>query len=181
MGVDDRSLARAIAAGDREAFRLLVEREAGMVYRTCYRIVGRPDEAEDVAQESFVSAYRAIRTYRGDGPLGAWLARIAARQAFRRLGQRRDAEPLDPVNEGPGDHSGEPLRHALSAERQREVRGAVAALPDPYREVVVLRFFGELQLSEIAAATGRPLGTIKTHLRRGLERLRRSLGREART
>ena len=179
--MDDRSLARAIASGDRDAFRLLVEREAGAVYRTCYRIVGRPDEAEDVAQESFVSAYRAMRSYRGDGPIGAWLARIAARQAFRRLGQRRDTVPLDPAYAAPGNPSHEPQEQALAAERQRIVRGAVAALPDPYREVVVLRFFGELELSEIAAATGRPLGTIKTHLRRGLQRLRRSLGREAHT
>jgi RNA polymerase sigma-70 factor (ECF subfamily) len=56
----------------------------------------------------------------------------------------------------------------------------VADLPEPYREVVALRFFGEQSLEEIAAATHRPLNTVKTHLRRGLERLRPALGREAR-
>ena len=150
-----------------------------MVYRTCYRIVGRPADAEDIAQESFVTAYRAIQSYRGDGALGGWLARIAVRHAFRRIAQRRDAEPLDLAADGPVDAGAEPLELAVTAERQRDVRLAVASLPDPYREVVVLRFFRELQLNEIAAATGRPLGTVKTHLRRGLERLRASLGTEA--
>ena len=170
--MDDRGLARAIASGDRDAFRLLVDREGARIYRTCYRIVGRSDEAEDVAQESFVSAFRAIRTFRGEGALAAWLTRIAIRQSFRRLAQRRDAEPFDPGEAGAGDVSGEPLTVALKLERQEAIRGAVAQLPEPYREVVVLRFFGDLHLAEIAAATGRPLGTVKTHLRRGLDRLR---------
>lgn len=178
VGVDDRALARAITSGDREAFRALVDREAGPVFRTCYRILGRPHDAEDVAQESFVTAFRAMATYRGDGPLGGWLARIAVRQAFRRLSQRRDADPLDPSMEGPRDPTAGPLDQTLAAERREVVRSAVAELPDPYREIVVLRFFGELQLAEIAHATGRPLGTVKTQLRRGLERLRRSLDLE---
>jgi RNA polymerase sigma-70 factor (ECF subfamily) len=66
----------------------------------------------------------------------------------------------------------------LAGEQQRAVRLAVAALRAPYREVVALRFFGELTLDEIAAATGRNLSTVKTHLRRGLERLRPLLGSE---
>ncbi len=177
--MDDRRLARAIAAGDRDAFRALVDREGPRIYRTCYRIVGRADEAEDVAQESFVTAYRAMGGYRGDGALGGWLARIAVRQSFRRLAQRRDAQPFDPAEAVTPDVSGEPLAVALAAERQQAVRGAVASLAEPYREVVVLRFFGDLQLNEIALATGRPLGTVKTHLRRGLERLRPVLAGEA--
>ncbi len=59
-----------------------------------------------------------------------------------------------------------------ATESRQEIRDAVAALPEPYREVVSLRFFADLSLFEVAEATGRPLGTVKTHLRRGLERLR---------
>jgi len=68
---------------------------------------------------------------------------------------------------------------ALRAERATEVRAAVARLDEPYREVVALRFFGDLSLDEIAVQTGRPLGTVKTHLRRGLIRLRSSVEGEA--
>lgn len=176
--MDDRGLVDTVLGGNRDAFRVLVEREQVAVYRTCLRILGRPHDAEDVAQESFVIAYRALSSYRGEGALGGWLMRIATRQAFRRLGQRRDAAELD---QEVATHAPalDPVAVTLAGERQRAVRLAVAALNDPYREVVALRFFGELSLEEIAATTRRPLNTVKTHLRRGLERLRANLDREA--
>ncbi|HET7677996.1 MAG TPA: sigma-70 family RNA polymerase sigma factor [Candidatus Limnocylindrales bacterium] len=178
--MDDRELVEAVTTGDRQAFRLLVDRESASIFRLCLRILGQVGEAEDAAQESFVIAYRALGTYRGDGPLGAWLARIAARHALRQLGRRREAVALESVAEpaAPGDRRIDPLAAALGAERQQAVRRAVASLPEPYRETVALRFFGELSLEEIATATGRPLNTVKTHLRRGLLRLRDALARE---
>ena len=177
-GVDDRALVDAVLAGDRDLFRVLVEREEVAVYRTCLRILGRPHDAEDAAQESFVMAYRSLGSYRGEGRLGGWLLRIAIRHAYRRLGQRRETAELQP-DVPLGAPGSDPLSITLAGERQRAVRLAVAALSEPYREVVALRFFGELSLDEIAAATRRPLNTVKTHLRRGLERLRPMVGREA--
>jgi RNA polymerase sigma-70 factor (ECF subfamily) len=177
--VEDLGLVDAVLGGDRDAFRALVEREQVAVYRACLRILGRPHDAEDVAQESFLMAYRSLGSYRGDGPLGGWLMRIATRQAFRRLGQRREASELPtelPAELPAGSPGADPVATALSGERQRAVRLAVVELGEPYREVVALRFFGEMSLEEIARATGRPLGTVKTHLRRGLERLRPLLG-----
>jgi RNA polymerase sigma-70 factor, ECF subfamily len=176
--VDDHGLVAAVLAGEREAFHLLVEREQGAVYRACLRILGRPHDAEDVAQESFLMAYRSIGTYRGEGALGGWLLRIATRQAFRRLGQRRDAAELSPGLPS-GAPGADPVAATLAGERERSVRLAVAALREPYREVVALRFFGELSLHEIAVATGRPVNTVKTHLRRGLQQLRPLLGEVA--
>lgn len=152
---------------------MLVERETGEVYRACLRVLGRRQDAEDVTQESFVAAYRAIGTFRGEGSLRAWLLRIATRQAFRRLSQRRPTAQLETISEPAlADHSGEPARVAEVAESRQTIRDAVAALSEPYREVVALRFFADLSLMEVAEATGRPLNTVKTHLRRGLERLR---------
>jgi RNA polymerase sigma-70 factor (ECF subfamily) len=179
--MDDRRLVDAILAGDRDAYRVLVERESTTVFRICYRILGDLAEAEDAAQEAFVTAYRAISSFRAEGSFGAWIGRIATRQAYRRLSTRRRAtvEPIDDTFELPAPASAtDPLGLALDAERSEGVRIAVAELDEPYREVVALRFFGELSLNEIAAATDRPLGTVKTHLRRGLERLRRSMGAE---
>lgn len=176
--VDDPGLVRAVLDGDRDAFRHLVEREQVAVYRACLRILGRSHDAEDVAQESFLMAYRSLGSYRGEGALGGWLMRIATRQAFRRLGQRREASEL-PAELPAGSAGADPVASALAGERERTVRLAVAALDEPYREVVALRFFGELSLEEIASATGRPLGTVKTHLRRGLGRLRPLLGEAA--
>ncbi|HEY8170902.1 MAG TPA: sigma-70 family RNA polymerase sigma factor [Candidatus Limnocylindria bacterium] len=171
--MDDHALVDAARGGDRDAFGRIVERESAAVYRTCLRILGRSHDAEDVTQESFVAAYRAIGTYRGEGSVRAWLLRIAQRQAYRRLDQRRPTAELDAVGEARlADPTGDPTSIVAVNEERGEIRRAVAALPEPYREVVSLRFFGELSLFEVAEVTGRPLGTVKTHLRRGLERLR---------
>lgn len=178
--MDDRAIVEAVTSGDRDAFRQLVEAESASVFRICYRILGTTHEAEDTAQESFVIAYRSIDTFRAEGSLAAWLARIATRQSFRRLGQRRPIASLDlSVESSLGSAEADPLGRALTTERDVAIRAAVAGLAEPYREVVALRFFGELSLNEIAALTKRPLGTVKTHLRRGLGRLRETLAEEA--
>jgi RNA polymerase sigma-70 factor, ECF subfamily len=184
----DRAIVDAVLSGDRDAYRHLVERESASVVRACHRVLGDLHEAEDAAQEAFVTAFRALPSWRGDGPFGAWLTRIAVRIALRQAGQRRSVRWLDPT--GGATTAGEPALIAteaqavaasprtdpaliaLRAEREADLRAAVATLPEPYRETVTLRFFGEMTLDEIARVTERPLPTVKTHLRRGLARLR---------
>ena len=180
---NEQAIVRAVLAGDRDAYRELVERESGSVIRTCHRILGDLAEAEDVAQEAFVTAYRALGAWRADGPFGAWLARIAVRLATRRASTRRQVVWIEPGDQASVPASGDgmvagrtdPLQATLRGEREAAVRTAVAELREPYREVVALRFFAERSLQEIADTTGRPLGTVKTHLRRGLALLRSSL------
>ncbi len=180
---DEADIVRAVLAGDKDAFRVLVDREAPSIIRVCHRVLGDHGEAEDVAQEAFVGAYRALGSWRGDGPFGAWLARIAVRLAIRRASRRKtvawahpgpevDGHSDDPIARLRSDGSADPEGVALRGERYRAVRRAVTALDEPYREVVALRFFAERSLDEIATVTGRPLGTVKTHLHRGLIRLR---------
>jgi RNA polymerase sigma-70 factor (ECF subfamily) len=173
--IDERAAVEAVLAGDRDAFRILVDRESAAVIRACHRVLGDLHEAEDAAQEAFVTAFRSLAAWRGDGPFGAWITRIAVRIAVRRARRRREVSWIDPASTAAGiDVPGgqDPAISSLRAERAAGVRSAVARLDEPYREVVALRFFGELSLDEIANQTGRPLGTVKTHLRRGLLRLR---------
>lgn len=177
----------SILGGDPDAYRVLVDREGAAIVRACVRIVGDLHEAEDLAQEAFVIAYRSLATWRADGPFGAWLSRIAVRLALRHVGRRRPVAWIDPTDAGTLDPSSDitqrisagpaadPERVALGGERRQLVQAAVAALDEPYRETVALRFFGDRSLEEIAAITGRPLGTVKTHLRRGLLRLRAAI------
>jgi RNA polymerase sigma-70 factor (ECF subfamily) len=175
---DERAAVDAVLAGDRDAFRTLVDRESAAVIRACHRILGDAHEAEDAAQEAFVIAFRSLAGWRADGPFGAWLTRIAVRIALRRAGRRRDVTWIDPTDPARGiDLPGgpDPVATTLRAERAADVRAAVSRLDEPYRETVALRFFGELSLDEIATQTGRPLGTVKTHLHRGLLRLRASV------
>jgi RNA polymerase sigma-70 factor, ECF subfamily len=173
-----------------------VDREGAHVVRACHRVLGDLHDAEDAAQEAFVTAYRSLAGWRGDGPFGAWLTRIAVRIALRKAGQRRTVAWRDPFGREDGSENDpitkamdqvsfesmpttDPSSLALRGERATDVRTAVAGLPEPYREVVTLRFFGELSLGEIAVQTGRPLGTVKTHLHRGLLRLRAALAEGA--
>ena len=191
---DDRAIVDAVLAGDGEAYRQLVERESASVVRACHRVLGDLHEAEDAAQEAFVTAYRSLARWRGEGPFGAWLTRIAVRIAVRQAGRRRSVTWIDPAgavgeDDSPGGSGSgaqtaaglvsgphaDPAVLAVRTERAGELRGAVAALPEPYREVVTLRFFGELSLDEIARQTDRPVPTVKTQLRRGLLRLRASV------
>ena len=188
--------------GDREAFRLLVERESSAVLRTCHRVLGDLHDAEDAAQETFVIAFRSLAGWRGDGSFGAWLGRIAVRTAVRRAKSRRTVVRIEPGGlEGVGgtgwtdastgadraslavlglssNGAHDPVQVVLRSERAAELRQAISLLDEPYRETVMLRFFGELSLAEIAAETGRPLGTVKTHLFRGLGRLRAAMESE---
>ena len=195
--LEARRVVAAVLGGDQDAFRVLVERESRALMRSCFRVLGDLHDAEDAAQEAFVTAYRALGTWRGDGPFGAWLARIGMRIAVRKASRRRPVAWIDPspmaadgdsadidrtnvVGERAllaalGRAEADPAQLAIRAERAASIRAAVANLEEPYREVVALRFFAELSLAEIADEADRPLGTVKTHLHRGLQRLRRAL------
>jgi RNA polymerase sigma-70 factor (ECF subfamily) len=115
------------------------------------------------------------------------VTRIAVRLALRQASRRQRvgwltvdvAEAGGPMTVITADPApADPVLHALRAERDAELRRAVGALGEPYREVVALRFFADLSLAEIAEVTERPLGTVKTHLHRGLARLRELVGED---
>ena len=175
----DRQVVDAVLAGDREAFRVLVERESQPVIGACRRILGDPVEAQDAAQDAFTQAYQALATFRGDGPFGAWLHRIAVRVAIGRLAARRNAITLDGETVDPRAamlrSDDDPEAVALDGEDRAAILAAVSALPDSQRDVVMLRFYGDFSLDEIAQLTSHPLGTVKSRLSRGVASLRDQL------
>ena len=175
----DRALVDAVISGDDEAYRVLVDREKENVIGLCRRVLRDPQLAEDVAQEAFIQAYRALPTFRGDGPFGAWVGRIASRMAYAKL--KRPAElRADPTREdGWLIDAGEgidPERVLLDGERRGEVQRAISSLPEHQRRIVEMRFYGGMSLEEISSATGAPLGTVKSRLHRALAALRGRLG-----
>lgn len=175
----DRELVDAVLSGDDEAFRVLVDREAPSVIAHCRRVLGDPYEAEDVAQEAFLQAYRALPTFRADGPFGAWVWRIASRLAFARVRRRPPQLQADPTRPdgwlAPSLTELDPQLTVLDGERRSAVIEAIASLPPSQRRVVALRFYGDLSLDEISTATGAPLGTVKSRLHRALAALREHL------
>lgn len=179
----DRLLVDAVLAGDKDAFRVLVERESATILGVCRRILSDPSEAEDAAQDAFLVAYRRLGSFRGEGPLGGWLMRIAIREAHRRGQRRRPMMSLEPERGSDAStqamgSSPDPATILEVDERQRSLQAAVDGLPDRYRDAVRLRYLDDLSYDEIAAITGRPSATIRTHLHRGLLRLRDRLSTE---
>lgn len=175
----DRVLVDAVISGDDEAFRVLVDREKANVIGLCRRVLGDRTEAEDVAQEAFLQAYRALPTFRGDGPFGAWLGRIAMRMAIARLKQptplRADPTRAEGWLVNPSE-SVDPQSITLDDERRAEILQAISKLPEAQRRIVAMRFYGDMSLDEISSATGAPLGTVKSRLHRALASLRGRLG-----
>jgi len=172
--MNDRELVDAVLAGDTDAYRALVDRESRSVVGLCMGILRDMDEAQDVAQDAFVQAFRSLASYRGDGTFGAWIGRIASRMAVTRAvaikqEQRSDAAATETVI---SDERANPERRAVQREHTAAVQQAIRDLPADQREVVELRFYRDMQLDEIAAHTGSPLGTVKSRLHRALARLR---------
>lgn len=175
----DRALVDAVISGDDEAYRVLVDREQENVIGLCRRVLRDPREAEDVAQEAFIQAYRALPTFRGEGAFGAWLGRIATRMAYARL-KRPTELRADPTREDgwliDAADGIDPQRVILDGERRAEIEQAISSLPEHQRRIVEMRFYGGMSLDEISTATGAPVGTVKSRLHRALAALRGRLG-----
>ncbi|HET7755430.1 MAG TPA: sigma-70 family RNA polymerase sigma factor [Anaeromyxobacteraceae bacterium] len=189
---DERSLARAAARGDRDAFARLVDSHKRRVHALCFRLLGDAEEARDAAQESFVRAWSAIGSFDTAQPFAPWVLRIARNHCFdlarRRLPAGRevrlDADPADgeaPFELADGDVPAADERLA-GAERSAAVATAVAQLPPKYREVIHLFHVEQMAYKDIAAVMDVPMGTVMTWLHRARAKLRETLaGQEERS
>jgi RNA polymerase sigma-70 factor (ECF subfamily) len=170
---DDGSLVASAVCGNAEAFGTLVERYERAVYHLCLRTLRDPEEAKDGAQEAFYKAFRSLRTFKPGAKFSTWIFSIAYHACCDRLARRKrfsDAELPERADPAPGP--------ALLAERRdeaRELRAAIDALPQKYRTVITLYHLQGKQYEEIARVLDVPLGTVKTHLFRAKELLRKRL------
>ena len=169
----DSTMAGALVAGDPTALRAAFNRYGGLVHAIALRRLGTPQDAEDVTQQVFVRAWRGRAGLDLErGTLGAWLIGITRRQIAERLAsRRRDFELADRV--GRLSSVPPPAPAPDSVVEALAVADELNHLPDQVGTVVRLAFFDDLTHQQIAAVTGLPLGTVKSHLRRGLDRLRR--------
>jgi|SRR5919109_423685 RNA polymerase sigma-70 factor (ECF subfamily) len=170
---DDREAVEACQRGEREAFDRLVERYQRDVYRLCYRYVNNHEDANDVAQEVFLRAYRAIRSFRGDSSFSTWLYRIAVNTCLNFRAARRPATDELPDLADPGAGAQEQVEYD---ERSRRVRDAVSRLPEKQRATVILKVYHDLTHEEVARVLGSSVGTVKANLFHALGNLRKALG-----
>ncbi|MER6746062.1 sigma-70 family RNA polymerase sigma factor [Streptomyces fungicidicus] len=169
----EEELARGLAAADEEAFAAIYRRWGSLVHTMATRSLGDTHEADDVTQQVFIGAWRGRNGFRPDrGALGAWLVGITRRKIIDALAAR--TRRLSLVDSAA--HGAAPAATAAAApddvlDRVLLVE-ALSRLPHAQREVLCLAFFEDLTQAQIAERTGVPLGTVKSHARRGLHRLR---------
>lgn len=170
---EDSDLVAATLGGNSEAFAILVERYDRAVYHLAYRTVRDSEEARDVAQEAFFKAYRSLKTFKPGAKFSTWIFAIAYHACCDRLNRRKrfsnEAFP-DRADSAPG-----PEDTAVASDQARRLRAAIDRLPEKYRTVITLYHLQGKQYDEIAAVLGVPMGTVKTHLFRAKEHLRRLL------
>jgi len=182
---DSELLARA-QQGDTAAFEALVERHRGRVYGLARRMLNSDDDAAEVLQESFISAYRNLPNFRGDAQFGSWVYRIAANHALMRLRHRKVVNQVEsPLDEPTFNDRGSLMDgvsdfkdaegEAMDAELRRAIEQATETLGPEYKEVFVLKDLEGLSYEEIAEITGASVAAIKSRLHRARLSLRSAI------
>jgi len=187
---EDIRAVEQVRAGNRDAFRSLVERHQEVVYSIVLRLVRSPDVAEELAQEAFVRAYASLETFRGASRFRTWVIQIA----FNLVRDRRRAEGRRPVIVSLDElrqqaertdaplHARAPLGPELSLAQEElssQLESALGKLPREYREVFVLKHVEGLSYVEISAMTGVSIGALKVRAHRARLRLRERFGGHA--
>lgn len=172
-GPEDGELVAMTLGGNAEGFATLVERYDRAVYHLCYRTLHNVEEARDATQEAFFKAYRSLRTFKQGAKFSTWIFAIAYHACCDRLNRNKrysNEEMPERADPGPG-----PEREAIALDEARRLRAAIDALPEKYRTVITLYHLQGKQYEEIAEVLGLPMGTVKTHLFRAKEQLRKLL------
>jgi RNA polymerase sigma-70 factor (ECF subfamily) len=179
MSLSEHLFLSRLRARDEDAFAEVVHAHGDRVYNLVLRLVGSPSEAEDIAQEVFVTIFKSIETYRGESKLSTWILRIATNHAKNRikyLARRRttsqdptDTDAMDFADEeknSPQAHFNAPDVALEAVERERLMQNAIAQLDEEQRLLVVLRDVEDLSYEEIVEITGLVEGTVKSRLHR---------------
>jgi RNA polymerase sigma-70 factor (ECF subfamily) len=188
MTVTDEELVTRSRGGDADSFNQLILRWERPIYALAYRVIGREEDARDVAQETFLRAFRALPGFKGQAKFSSWLYRIAlnlCRDWIRR--QRRAPVVQMPEGVDPSEFAAEtePAESIEDLVARRElsdiVEEAMKILPEEQRTAIVLKEYHGLTFQEIADLQSVPLSTVKTRLYQGLSVLRRHLEKNGRT
>jgi RNA polymerase sigma-70 factor (ECF subfamily) len=182
--LSDAEVVEAVLKGDQELYGELVQRYQGRLVNYLYRLLRSVQEAEDLAQEVFFKLYQALDRYDPKYKFSTWLFRVAQNAAIDRIRKRRlqlvsmdrSGNPDSGIGtwEFPSSDPG-PYGDLRNVERGEAIQAAIERLPWDYRELIVLRHFGELSYDEIARLKDMPLGTVKNKLFRGRQMMKEEL------
>jgi len=183
--MEEQALVTAACRGDAQAFNKLIAQYQSLVYNVAYRMLHDEAAAADASQEAFISAFRALRGFRG-GSFKAWLLRIVTNACYDqlRVSQRRPTSSLDDMEVDPEhsatlmDEAETPEEYVLRQDLGRAIQSGLDELPADQRATLILSDIQGLSYEEIAQATEVSLGTVKSRLSRGRARMRDYLQRE---
>jgi RNA polymerase sigma-70 factor (ECF subfamily) len=176
--LDEPRLVELAKGGDRGAFDQLARVHFGRIYGLLFRLVGNHEDAEDMAQDCFVRAYKALRFFRGEGSFAGWLTRIAlhlSRDHQRRKGRGVRIVGLEDIRQEPAAPVRGPLREATGRELVAGLTRAIDLLPHNLRAALVLRVIEGLEYDEVAKVTGMRPGTVRTQVMKARRMLVRSM------
>ncbi len=182
---DDLCLVERVQKGDTAAFEELVHRYHRSVYNLALRLTDNPEDASDIAQETFLRVYRNMHTFRGDAELKTWIYRITVNQSsnllrwwrrrFRHKSITIDTEYDGRVSERLMSSLETPEQATLNTEKRRMIQEALSRIKFDFRVAVILRDIEGLSYEEIGQALGLSVGTVKSRISRGREELREQL------
>ncbi len=177
--MEEQLLVSKAGRGDHGAFAQLVEHYQTPVYNLAYRMLGNPNDAEDAAQETFLRAYTQLKSFKGDRSFATWLLSIDAHYCIDRLRRRKRLMWLsledEVMAESLPSHAPEPDDETLRHESQREIELLLEHLTPATRLIVVLRYWHDLSIEEIAKTTGDSGSAIKVKLYRARQALARTM------
>ena len=182
--MNDAAAVARVRGGDREAFRVLVDRHSGDVFRLAFRMMGNEQDADDVVQETFLRAYRSLNRFEERSQFGTWIYRIAVNRCYDMLEKRNRGSELrvesareddDPLEERIASEGPTPERMLLSKEVRGKVRRVLDELTALERTAFVMRHFEGKPMEEIAKALGVQSSAAKQSVFRAVRKLRREL------
>ena len=171
---DEQQLILQVKEGSHDAFRVLVERHMKQAYNVAYGFVNDHDDAEDLAQESFVRAFQGIGSYRGDAGFGTWLYRIVVNLSLNRVRQKKDnaRRELRDADENSFSHQPD---ESIDLDLRVHIERSLHQLPTLQRAVVILRHLNGLSTRQVGTILKCSEGTVKTHLHRGLKKMKSNM------
>jgi RNA polymerase sigma-70 factor (ECF subfamily) len=169
---DEDNIIRQCLNGNAEKFSVLVERYRSLAFNVAFRMLGDQDAANDMAQDSFIAAYKGLRDFHHGSRFSTWLYRIVMNKCRDYLRAGKDTVSVDEIAELRSDPKRTPEEKASGREAQGIVQEALNALPPDYREVIVLKHIEELDYQEISVILGVGITALKVRAHRAREMLR---------
>ncbi len=172
--ISDNELVRRFRSGDEEALNTLIARHQRRVYAAAFRMVGNPEEAEEIAQETFIRAIKGLNKFRGKSKFNTWLYRITMNLCYDEFRRRQYQPELGPETEV-SSNAPSPVETLAEQERKNWLEGRISSLPFKQKSVLILRVFENMSFKDIARSLGCTTNSAKVNYHHAVVSLKKAL------